>query len=78
MFLIDQSGSMDDKTSYGKTLSEMVADSINKLLNELVIKCSKSEGVRDYFDVGVITYGHNQCGNGLQGNLSTTIFNPIS
>lgn len=45
LFLIDQSGSMDDKTAYGKTLAEMVSDSINKILNELVLKCSKSKGV---------------------------------
>lgn len=78
LFLIDQSGSMQDKTAYSKPLSEMVADSVNKLLNELVIKCSKSEGVRDYFEVGVISYGYNQCGNGLKGSLGDKIFNPIS
>jgi len=34
--------------------SEGVADAINKLLQNLVIKCAKSEGIRDYYHVGVI------------------------
>jgi hypothetical protein len=33
-----------------------VADAINRLLQNLVIKCAKSEGVRNYYDVGVIGY----------------------
>jgi len=36
---------------------EGVADAINKLLQNLVIKCAKEEGVRDYFNVAVIGYG---------------------
>lgn len=35
---------------------EGVADAINRLLENLVIKCSKPE-VRDYFEIGVIGYG---------------------
>ena len=59
VFLIDQSGSMSDPiggTTSGKTKAQGVADAINRLLNNLVIKCSKPE-VRDYFDVAVIGYG---------------------
>lgn len=78
LFLIDQSGSMEDETEYGKSLATMVSDSINKLLQELVIKCSKSEGVRDYFHVGIIAYRDDFVGNGLSGNLEDKIFNPIS
>ena len=59
LFLIDQSGSMDDP--FGRQPDERkadgVADAINRLLQNLVIKCTKSEGVRHYFDVGVIGYG---------------------
>jgi hypothetical protein len=58
LFVIDQSGSMQDVVS-GSTRSKAqgVADAINKLLQNLVIKCAKSEGVRDYYHVGVIGYG---------------------
>ncbi len=34
-----------------------MADAINRLLQNLALKCSKSKGIRDYFHVGVIGYG---------------------
>ena len=37
--------------------ADVVADAINRFLQELSIKCAKEEGVRDYFHVGVIGYG---------------------
>src|SRR2546425_3263556 len=59
LFLIDQSGSMADNFSgeVAKKKADGVADAINKLLQNLCIKCAKEEGVRDYFHVGVIGYG---------------------
>jgi uncharacterized protein YegL len=57
LFLVDMSGSMTDPYASGKRKADGVADAINKLLSNLSIKCTKSEGVRDYFDVGVISYG---------------------
>lgn len=60
LFLIDQSGSMDDVLEDGESRrkkSDGVADAVNRLLQNLVIKCAKSEGVRDYYSVGVIGYG---------------------
>jgi hypothetical protein len=57
LFLIDMSGSMTDPYGSGKRKADGVADAINKLLTNLSIKCTKSEGVRDYYDVGVISYG---------------------
>lgn len=59
LFLIDQSGSMSDPWGKESTkkIAEGVADIINKLLQNLIIKCAKSEGVRDYFHIGVIGYG---------------------
>jgi len=79
VFLIDQSGSMQDlldpttgqgldksqsadgksytQASQGRTKAQGVADAVNKLLSNLVIKCAKEEGIRDYYYVGVIGYG---------------------
>src|SRR5215468_9193973 len=59
LFLIDQSGSMADGFAGGNGHSKAaeLATIINRLLASLVIRCSKDEGVRDYFDVGVIGYG---------------------
>jgi hypothetical protein len=59
LFLIDHSSSMDGPFAGqpGKKKSEGVADAINRLLQNLVLKCAKSTGVRDYFHIGVIGYG---------------------
>ena len=61
IFLVDQSASMADPIGdgSGKRKSDVVADSLNRLLAELVVKCAKEEGVRDYFYVSVIGYGAN-------------------
>ncbi len=45
------------------------SDAINKLLSNLVIKCTKSEGVRDYYFVSVIGYG-GDVGPRLGGAIS--------
>jgi hypothetical protein len=60
LFLIDQSGSMDE--AFGgeaRNKAARLADAINRLLFELTIRCTKSqaEGVRNYYDGGVIGYG---------------------
>jgi hypothetical protein len=79
LFLIDQSGSMNESmkptgvrsvessdqqdgpssshAAHTPTKAQLVADAINRLLQNISIKCAKSEGIRDYFSVGVIGYG---------------------
>jgi hypothetical protein len=72
LFLIDQSGSMEDPFAGGETSrkkADLVADAINRLLQNLVIKCAKEEGIRDYFYVGVIGYG-DKVGPALSGALA--------
>jgi hypothetical protein len=79
LFVIDQSGSMSDNyVSVGKPKSEALADVINRMLQQLVIKCAKSEGVRDYYNVGVIGYGANGVGPVFGGSLSGKNLVPIS
>jgi hypothetical protein len=60
-----------------RSKADGVADAINRLLQNLVIKCAKSEGVRDYYDVGVIGYGKN-VGPAFGGSLSGRELVPIS
>lgn len=79
IFLIDQSGSMADNfTSINKPKSDAVADAVNNLLQQLVIKCAKSEGVRDYYHVSVIGYGDGGAKPAFSGNLSGKELVPIS
>src|ERR1700722_2082809 len=79
LFLIDQSGSMADKVpgSASQTKAETVADAINRLIQNVVLRSAKADGVRDYFYVGVIGYG-NGIRAGLGGKIPFDILIPIS
>jgi hypothetical protein len=59
LFLVDRSTSMDEPFGGqpAKKKADGVADAINRLLQNLVLKCAKAEGVRDYFHIGVLGYG---------------------
>ncbi len=78
LFLVDQSGSMQEVMSSGKSKAQFVADVLNRTLAVLITRCTKSEGTRDYFEVGVLGYSGNVAENGLSGALSSTILHPIS
>lgn len=79
LFLVDQSGSMSKPFGgqAGKVKAQGVADAINRLLQNLVLKCAKSEGIRDYFHVGVIGYG-NAVSPAFGGALASRCLVPIS
>ena len=99
LFLVDQSGSMDEvfdpenlqplkepvtidgktytHTADGPTKAQGLADAINKLLQNLCIKCAREEGVRNYFHVGVIGYGA-QIGPAFGGSLTGRDLVPLS
>lgn len=78
LFVVDQSGSMSDRMSIGKSKAEFVADALNRTLMNLIGRCTKSEGVRDYFEVGVIGYGGRGVDNGFSGALGSRVLNPVS
>lgn len=62
MFLVDQSGSMAEPVAgEPRSKADAVAEALNNLLYELVIRCVKgeSDSPRHYYDVGLIGYGAN-------------------
>ncbi len=71
IFLIDQSGSMGDTygDNFGVSKSAALADAINKLIQNLIIKCARSESVWDFYSVGVIGYG-GKVGSAFGGSLA--------
>jgi hypothetical protein len=79
LFLVDQSTSMNKPFGQQpeKKKAEGVADAINRLLQNLVLKCAKSDGVRDYFHVGILCYG-GDVRPGLGGKLAGQFLVPIS
>jgi hypothetical protein len=79
LFLLDQSSSMSEPfgAQPEKPKAEGLADAINRLLQNLVLKCTKSGGIRDYFHVGLIGYG-GTVGSAFGGALAGQPLVPIS
>jgi hypothetical protein len=79
LLLVDQSGSMDEPFAggTGQTKGSVVADAVNRLLQNLVLRSAKADGVRDYFRVGVIGYGKTVRA-GLGGSPPFDVLIPIS
>lgn len=63
--------------SDGKRKCDSVADAINRLLHNLIIKCARGEGVRNFYDVCVIGYGA-QVAPGFSGRLAGRDIVPLS
>lgn len=58
LYLLDQSYSMDEPLSgkFETSKATQLAKAINSWLAEVVIACTRDEGVRDYIDIGVVGY----------------------
>ena len=72
IFMIDQSISMSRKLNYrGEfiTLADAVARIVNNQINELVLRCIKTNEVRHYYDIAVIGYG-DDANYGWKGTLA--------
>ena len=72
IFLVDQSVSMNRSVTLDgeqMTLSEAVARIVNNQINELVLRCIKTNEVRHYYDIAVIGYGH-EAYSGWGGSLA--------
>ena len=65
LFLIDQSGSMSGALGGQPGLRKMdgVADAVNKALDAISQRCSQGMDIRDYFDIGIITYTTDSTGS---------------
>lgn len=80
IFLLDQSASMSEQIAgqVGTSKKQVVADALNRLLTELILRCAREEGVRDYFHVAVIGYGSRRAGSILTGPLAGRDLVPVS
>lgn len=78
VFLIDQSGSMTDKMPSGESKADFVANVLNKTIYQLIIRSTKADGVRNYFDLAVVAYGGNGIASGFGGALAHAMIHPLS
>lgn len=57
VIMIDQSGSMRFSYTTGVSKAKTVADIVNSLLQDLLNKCIKEQGIKNYFNILVFGYG---------------------
>lgn len=58
--LIDMSGSMQQQVHFAAgvtTKAEAVSHVANTIITELIDRCRRDDGIRDYFDIAVLGYG---------------------
>lgn len=75
LFVIDESASMDERMEGGRTKAEFVADVLNKTLYDLIIRSTRHDGVRDFFEIGVLAYSGAIVESGFEGSQ---VLYPIS
>jgi hypothetical protein len=78
LMVVDQSTSMSHRLSGGQTKAAFLADVLNKALYTIITTCSKADGVRDYFHVGVVAYSGEDARNGFQGALGEEALHLVS
>ena len=74
VMVIDQSSSMSHRLGSGQSKAAFLADVLNKTLYTLITSCSKADGVRDYFHVGVVAYGGDEAPK-IDGELTKAVHN---
>jgi len=79
ILLVDQSGSMSDPFSGDSSTkkADFVADVVNHTLHDLVIRCTKTEEVRNYYHISIIGYGRT-VGSAFGAPLAPRKIVPIS
>lgn len=78
LFLLDRSGSMDEDYYGGLTRAQYLASVVDSAIAELAVRCSKADGVRDYFHIGTLGYGGERVVPALTGPLFEAPWQPIS
>lgn len=79
LFLVDQSGSMSDMMNDTQSKATIACDVLNRTLMDLVIRSTKSDGVRDYFHIGMIGYSGHGVSSGFIPTLgNNSILHPVS
>jgi len=76
VFLLNQSRSMENPIAKRPTrkIDELTAE-MNAWLAHLVISCSKSDGIRDFFDVAILGYSTDEQANPI---ISSAMIGPLA
>ncbi len=72
ILLLDQSGSMNDRFGAVEMIqnkAQFLADVTNRTLHDLVLRCSSTEEVKNYYEIAIIGYGAS-VGSAFGGSLA--------
>jgi hypothetical protein len=72
---------MADSFGSGETVyrkADALCDVVNRTLHDLVMRCTKTEEIRDYFHVALIGYGGRAVGSAFAGSLAGSGVVPVS
>jgi hypothetical protein len=61
---------------FEQSKAEFVTDVVNRTLHDLVIRCTRTEQIRDYYYISVVTYGRgvtSGLGGALLGKITAAI-----
>ena len=78
VFLLDRSGSMDSPYALGQSKAEYLARTVDRALYELAVRCSRPDGVRDYFHIACLGYGDGKVSSALPEGSGGGEWTPIS
>lgn len=78
VFLLDRSGSMDSPYASGLTRAGYLARTVDRALYELAVRCSRPDGVRDYFHIACLGYGDGKVSSALPEGTGGGEWTPIS
>jgi uncharacterized protein YegL len=80
LLLLDQSGSMAEPfgAESAKTKAQGVADAVNRLVETLVLRCSKGEQILDRYYIGMIGYGGDVSQGFPIDALAGEVLQPVS
>ncbi len=78
--MLDPFGRRSGELGSEASKSRVLAETLNRLIQDVILRCAKEEGVRDYFHIGVIGYGEkvdSLLGPGSEPS-GTFVLTPIS
>lgn len=78
VFLLDRSGSMGEAYAHGLSKAQFLAQTVDRTLLELAVRCNKADGTRDYFHIACIGYNDEKVRTAFSPPLNAADYAPIS
>jgi hypothetical protein len=79
LFIIDKSSSMSGEMPLSaKSKAHVAAEVLNETLGELIARCTRDDGVKDYLHIGILAYNGDGVKNVFQSGVKSNVLNLVS